>query len=290
MKLSTDLKMNRRLGFTLIELLVVIGIISVLLGLLIPGVQKVRQAADRIRCQNNLKQLVIAFHSHNDRLGFLPSGGWQWWTPPTYVNGVPLIGDQQKGGWGFQILPYIEGGNAWQAGPVAAIGAVHKVFFCPARRSPQVLTYQDEYTPPLTGTDITHALCDYAVSNLEGTGVVQQFKARRFAELVDGSSNTLLVGDKRLNLAELGSWQPDDNEGYTAGFDEDTVRRTDIDPQPDFTGGGNGRKRFGSSHPKGFNMAFADGSVRLLSYGIDPTAFKNLGNISDGAVVNPDDF
>src|SRR6267378_4075061 len=265
-------------GFTLIELLVVIAIIAVLIGLLIPAVQKVREAAARIQCLNNLKQIGVAFHNHHDQMLFFPSGGWDWWTPPTYSGSQPLVGPQQKAGWGFQILPYVEGDNAFRAGPVVAIATPHKGFFCPSRRGPQTVTFPDEYTPPLTGGQLTHALCDYAASNWEGTGIVCQYQPTRFADITDGSSNTLLVGDKRLDLTDLGQPQPDDNEGYTSGWDEDTIRQTDLPPMPDARAGGSGALRFGSSHPGRFNVVFADGSVRSISYSINPTVFSNLGN------------
>jgi prepilin-type N-terminal cleavage/methylation domain-containing protein/prepilin-type processing-associated H-X9-DG protein len=291
-------KITSRPGFTLIELLVVIAIIGTLIGLLLPAVQKVREAAARIQCQNNLKQLGLAFHNHHDTLGYFPTGGWDWSTPPTYVNGNPAVGAPQQAGWGFQILPYIEQDNVWRGGAAAtdfdralvAMATPIPTFFCPSRRAPQTVTYS--YPGYLEGISATHALCDYAASNLEGTGVVRQFQPTRIADVRDGTSNTVMVGDKRLNLALLGQPQPDDNEGYTCGWNEDTVRFTNQRPSPDFVGDPDlhGGRLFGSSHIARFNMAFADGSVRPVSYSVSAAVFQNLGHVSDGQVINPDDF
>jgi type II secretory pathway pseudopilin PulG len=276
---------------------VVIAIMGILMGLLLPAVQKVREAASRINCQNNLRQIGLAFHNHHDELLYFPTGGWYALTPPNYVNGLPLVGAQQQAGWAFQILPYLEADNTWRGAgattdvgrELVAIGTPNKMFFCPSRRGPQTVTYQDNYQPPLTGGPITHALCDYAASNKDGTGVVRQARPVRIAEITDGTSNTLMVSEKRLNRNFLGRKQPDDNQGYTAGFNYDTIRKTSRPPLPDYNAAfGDGGGLFGSSHTGGLNAVLADCSVRFIPYAISKRTFSLLGNISDGQVLGND--
>jgi prepilin-type processing-associated H-X9-DG protein len=143
----------------------------------------------------------------------------------------------------------------------------------------------------LGGIQAARALCDFGASNLEGTGVVDRYQPTTVASITDGLSNTLLVGDKRVNLARLGQPNTDDILGYTAGWDDETIRQTEFLPLRDYSDGSNSDpvSRFGSSHPSSFNMVFADGSVRNISYSIQKTTFSLLGNRSDGQSI-PADF
>lgn len=275
-------------AFTLIELLVVIAIIGLLVGLLLPAVQAAREASRRTQCTNHLRQIGLAFHNHQNQFRHLPSGGWRFDTPPTYEGGNPVVGAEQHAGWAFQILPFVEATSTWQAGVEDSIGLPTSVLFCPSRRSPQVFSIPDNYEPELTGEEIEHALCDYAASNRDGTGVVRRFEPRKIRDILDGLSQTLLVGEKRMNVTWLGTPQDDDNEGYTAGWNTDTMRSTAKEPLADFNGAGDGDDRFGSSHPGLFHVTLADGSTRSIDYSIDKTVFRQLGDIDDGEIL--DDF
>jgi prepilin-type processing-associated H-X9-DG protein len=160
----------------------------------------------------------------------------------------------------------------------------------------------------LKATDVIKtALCDYAASNRgpaddeedSGNGIVRityntPANIVKIQDVVNGNglSNTLMVGEKRMNRATLGQQERDDNQGYAVGFDQDTVRCASLPPMYDAnetsdTYNDTGHSRFGSAHISGFNMAFGDGSVRMISYSIPVSVFQLLGNIANKQPLPP---
>jgi hypothetical protein len=174
---------------------------------------------------------------------------------------------------------------------VTAIAATESVFFCPSRRGPQQVTWRDAFDPPLTGGELARGLCDYAASNHENTGVIQRYEPVRMRHVKDGSSATFVLADKRLNRGRLGKPQEDDNEGFSAGWNSDTIRRSDKRPEQDFSSNSdlNGDNLFGSSHPGIFQAVFLDGSVHVLTYDLDLDVFQSMGGIRDGNAKRPRD-
>ncbi len=276
--------MRARSAFTLIELLVVIAI---LIGLLLPAVQKVREAANRMKCANHLKQIGLAFHNHHDTLGHFPDGGEHWnpvLFPRSIVGGSPATAPGQNWGWGYQLLPYIEQDNAWRLPDNNQVrGSLISIYFCPSRRGPTTkvaggvtigmldyvgnagTTVDQTTTTGLPGAALGNGNNGLVVRRPGGGG--NRSGPVRFSTITDGTSNTLLVGEKRLRPERLANLQLHDDQGFMSGWDRDEVCWATIPPAQDRVGE-DGYYQFGSVHPGAFNAVFADGSVRNIQYSI----------------------
>jgi prepilin-type N-terminal cleavage/methylation domain-containing protein len=305
-----------RPGFTLIELLVVIAIIAILIGLLVPAVQQVREAGNRIQCMNNLKQIGLACHCHHDTYKRLPSGGWGWnWV------GDPDRGSGrgQPGGWVYHILPFVEqqalrgpGGALAdkQAAALRLLATPLPLFNCPTRRTGgpyasngtpyYVLDSAHAVYPPLvaradyaanSGSQLSDEFFPGPTSLAQGdnpaypwpntsgcTGLIFQRSEIRLTAVVRGTSNVYLVGERYLNADNYeNGLDRADNESLYVGYDNDLNRMSAQAPLPDQSGYSD-YFAFGSAHAAGFGMCYADGSVRFLEYGIDLATHQQAGS------------
>jgi Protein of unknown function (DUF1559) len=159
------------------------------------------------------------------------------------------------------------------------------------------VAYNDLYISQGPDDPVTHGLCDYASNNLDdGSGAIRANAygpPLRFADLTDGTATTLVVAEKRMNLHYLGQLpRSDDNEGYSAGNDWDTMRNANYPPGPDANEPSDERgfANFGSSHRSGFNAVFADGSLHHIAFTVDPTIFSRLGTRADGQPIDGNAF
>jgi prepilin-type N-terminal cleavage/methylation domain-containing protein len=227
MVLSLSLRRSRGGGFTLIELLVVIAIIAILIALLVPAVQKVRAAAARTQCVNNLKQLGLGMHNVHDSYKVLP-----------YCR---TGGHEQDHTWAVILLPFIEQASlytTWFSTPIpnldgpqiagtkpalrindlrftrtirtnsAPLHNTVPLYFCPARRSPQICTMP--YQSNLTGSCSDYAVIGGTDNNNLNNGAFYVNSANgaygtgiKLTAITDGTSSTLMVGEKHLKLDEL---------------------------------------------------------------------------------------
>jgi prepilin-type N-terminal cleavage/methylation domain-containing protein/prepilin-type processing-associated H-X9-DG protein len=299
-----------RFGFTLIELLVVIAIIGVLIGLLLPAVQKVREAANRASCQNNLHQIGLALHNYHDSQGSFPSG---YRCPQPQANP-----DYTSPGWGWAalLLPFIEQGNLARqinfALPIedpsnlAARTMIVKLYVCPSDRSTGVFTIYDKDNVPLTqaatnsyaachgvGIDLDEELDDF-------NGMFSRNSRVRFADVTDGTSNTIAIGERGSFFTQA-SWAGAVNFGTTritpgartnnptaiedaptqvlAHIDVDTINDPNADPEDFFT-----------PHTGTAMFLFADGSVHSINTATGLSVLQALCTRDGGEAVNPGDF
>jgi prepilin-type N-terminal cleavage/methylation domain-containing protein/prepilin-type processing-associated H-X9-DG protein len=275
----------RRRAFTLIELLVVIAIIAVLIGLLLPAVQKVREAAARTQCQNNLKQIGLAFQAYHDVYHILPPAGRDGPSKTCCDGDTP-----QEWSWLYHITPFIEQGNVFRLGdsaPVIVARTPIPIYYCPSRRTPTV--YANGARADYSGNGGS----DFGSSGLDGVLVRTYYGTKTLLQITDGTSNTLMVGEKQCHPTVLGTAGGDNEPWNNSGWDEDVVRFGNYAPQPDYLHPDSSRptywsRRFGSSHPGQFNAVFCDGSVRPIRFAVDPTIFKYAVISNDGHAFSLD--
>jgi prepilin-type N-terminal cleavage/methylation domain-containing protein/prepilin-type processing-associated H-X9-DG protein len=270
-----------RRGFTLIELLVVIAIIAILIGLLVPAVQKVREAAARAQCVNNLKQIGLALHAFHDTYKRFPPEG------ATDAN--------NRWGWAVAILPYLEQGNLFRG-----LGSPN-IFSTTSTMPGSATTIFPSTGTALLQTRIPTYLCpsdpeqsdtndnfnNYGASNyVISEGVISwldtSLGATRIASITDGTSNTILAGERDRQIGIGAIWAGRRNTGGSVGGAARERPNTPYlgnrgskccsgeqpsPPDPCRRGG------FSSGHTGGVNFVFCDGAVRFISETIetDPT-------------------
>jgi prepilin-type processing-associated H-X9-DG protein len=306
----------------LIELLVVIAIVAILIGLLLPAVQKVREAANRTKCQNNLKQVGLATHHYHDAIEKFPIGA----RLPVDMGGRPTGGTNL---W-VELLPYFEQDNLYRkwdntdnrnnvaGGSNATQAQVIKILVCPADLLPEtVVQFTAAFgsaappSPPwswgfygMTSYGGNAGKRSVLSSRMTRDGIFFIDSSIRLADITDGTSNTLLFGERFHHDPQYGRQQPDVWPGTSPlagigkwGYVADVRANANVTlstpvpinyrvpPAGDFSTLEDRNCAFGSGHPGGANFAFADGSVRFLSDSTPLSVLQALSTRAGGEVV-----
>jgi prepilin-type processing-associated H-X9-DG protein len=297
---------SNRLAFTLIELLMVLGITALLIGLLLPAVQELREAANRLSCQNNLKQIGLALQNHHDTFQLFPSnGGWDptqliraadgrsvyvsltsylFQPPRTFRYGVGQPGRSprnQPGSWAYAILPFVELENLYRnrdwTKPV-------RLYACPSRRPVQAQpVFAGDSRASSEGGGWAWGKTDYAAN---GFLVPARPRCRQLAEVTDGTSHTVLAGEKAMDPNDYvtGTWYWD--KPFFVGSSGGTERRGSSVLQDARGGWWFFRWNWGAAHPGGAQFVFVDGSVRMIAHGTLEKTVRALMTPDGGEVVS----